>query len=134
MKILLDYIASGAFHDAAERGDSPKCHRDTRKAIIAQILNWRLRKHDRYDAVLWLNGPAGAGKSAIMQTIAELCALEGILAGSFFFARTAPERNNPSRFIATIAYQLLQAFPAIQKRVVDAIEADQAIFTRKLET
>ncbi|KAF9485082.1 hypothetical protein BDN70DRAFT_927863 [Pholiota conissans] len=134
MKILVDHIASGAFHDASERGDPPKCHPDTRKSIIARIMKWRIKQHDRYNSVMWLNGPAGAGKSAIMQTIAELCALEAVLGGSFFFGRTAPERNNPSRFVATLAYQLIQVFPDIQERVVDAIEADQAIFTRKLAT
>jgi len=33
---------------------------------------------------MWLNGPAGAGKSAILQTIAERCK-DNRLAASFFF-------------------------------------------------
>ena len=33
---------------------------------------------------LWLYGPAGAGKSAIAQTIAELLEEAGLLAGAFF--------------------------------------------------
>ena len=34
--------------------------------------------------VLWLYGPAGAGKSAIAQMIAEMCAKLGLLVASFF--------------------------------------------------
>lgn len=134
MKLLLDHIASGAFHDAAERGDPPKCHKDTRKMIIAQIMNWIFQPNMSSYSLLWLSGPAGAGKSAIMQTIAEMLVLQGILLGSFFFARTAPERNNPSRFIATLAYQLALAIPEMQERVIDAVEEDPTIFTRKLAT
>ncbi|KAF9485080.1 hypothetical protein BDN70DRAFT_917250 [Pholiota conissans] len=134
MKLLLENIASGAFHDAAERGDPPKCHPDTRKAIIAQILDWIATTNQYYYTLLWLNGPAGAGKSAIMQTLAELCALRELLIGSFFFARSAPERNNATRFVATMAYQLALAIPSVQELIVDAVEADPTVFTRNLQT
>ena len=54
--------------------------------------------------LLWMQGPAGAGKSAIQQTIAERAASERILAASFFFSHEDPERDNPGKLIPTLAY------------------------------
>lgn len=61
--------------------------------------------------VLWMYGPAGAGKSAIAQSIAELC--EALLAASFFFSRTAAGRSDSSRLVATIVWQLILSVPEI---------------------
>ena len=44
-------------------------------------------------SVLWLRGLADAGKSAIVQTMAEICARVNQLAASFFYAPTAAHRN-----------------------------------------
>jgi len=60
-----------------------KCMQSTHKAILAKIEEWI----DRYSDHLrcWLSRPAGSGKSAIEQTIAEICARGNRLATSFFF-------------------------------------------------
>ncbi|KAF8815010.1 hypothetical protein BYT27DRAFT_7249496 [Phlegmacium glaucopus] len=39
-KILHANIATGAFHDSGERFDAPKCHPNTRKAVLAEIIQW----------------------------------------------------------------------------------------------
>ena len=81
-------IAAGAMHDSKERHDAPKCHGDTRKAVTKDITSWVL--DDTKDTlILWISAPAGSGKSAILQTIAELFQDSGGLAASFFFSRTA---------------------------------------------
>ncbi|KXN81080.1 N amino acid transport system protein [Leucoagaricus sp. SymC.cos] len=51
--------------------------------------------------LLWIVGPAGVGKSAIMQTVAETCPNLG---ASLFFS--VNRRNDPTKIIATLAYQL----------------------------
>lgn len=45
------------------------------------------------DFMMWLFGPAGAGKSAIAKRIAELAAEKCLPVGTFFFSRTTPTRN-----------------------------------------
>ncbi|TFK18889.1 hypothetical protein FA15DRAFT_760380 [Coprinopsis marcescibilis] len=61
--------------------------------------------------LLWMQGSAGAGKSAIQQTIAERGAKEGILAASFFFSHQDPDRDNPGKLVPTLAYQLATKIP-----------------------
>ena len=93
----------GAFHNADERYDPPKCHPCTREAILQEIMDW-INDNDRLTRFLWLYGPAGAGKSAIEQTIAELCHQMKLLAASFFFARSVYGRNNKAFLIASVSH------------------------------
>ncbi|KAF9077459.1 hypothetical protein BDP27DRAFT_1179511, partial [Rhodocollybia butyracea] len=70
------------------------------------------------DAIIWLYGPAGAGKSAIAQTFAEACARNGtLLVGSFFFWRTDTSRNNPQMLFTTIAYQMAMSIPELRPKI-----------------
>lgn len=82
-EILHANIATGAFHDFGERFDPPKCHPKTRVAVRAEIMQW-IEDKVELERVLWLYGSAGAGKSAIGQSIAETCAKLGLLFASFF--------------------------------------------------
>ncbi|KAF8965628.1 hypothetical protein BDZ97DRAFT_2057926 [Flammula alnicola] len=131
MNILRQNIASGAFYDSAERFDPPKCHPQTRKAIIRKIMEW-IEDPENLRYFLWMYGPAGAGKSAIAQTVAEMCAKAGILAASFFFSRTSPGRNNKTHFIASLSYQLSLSIPGMRVHVATAVEHDPSIFSRSL--
>lgn len=132
--ILLEKIAHGAFHDSAERGDPPRCHAHTREVILGEIMQWVMEREARRKHIIWLYGPAGAGKSAIAQTVAELCAKDGSLAASFFFSRTATGRNDSSRIIATLAYQLSRSIPEIREDILSAIEEEPTIFSRSILT
>ncbi|KIM34854.1 hypothetical protein M413DRAFT_450031 [Hebeloma cylindrosporum] len=129
LKILEKRIALGAFHNSAERFDPPKCYPKTRQAILEKIEAWvKERPEHRENFVLWMYGPAGAGKSAIAQSIAELC--EELLAATFFFSRTSEGRNDSSRLVATIAWQLIQAIPEIRDHVLSSLERDPTILFR----
>ena len=77
---------------------------------------------------MWLYGPAGAGKSAIAQTIAELCHARCLLLASFFFSRTDPKRNNEKSLVASIAYQIALNLPQARDAIEAAVERDPAIF------
>jgi adenylylsulfate kinase-like enzyme len=48
------------------------------------------------DLMLWLFGPAGAGKSAIAKRIAETATEKGLLIATFFFSRKSPTCSNVS--------------------------------------
>jgi hypothetical protein len=136
MRTLAKRIAPGASHNSADRYDPPKCHPKTREAVLKDIMDWvqGLGERDRRRYFMWLYGPAGAGKSAIAQTIAELCCEFKLLAASFFFSRTATGRNDDSRLIATLAYQLCLSIPEIRTYVEDAVELDPNVFSLSLES
>jgi len=83
--------------------------------------------------VLWLYGAAGAGKSAIAHTLAEICETCGWLVASFFFWKTAGERNNANRFVATIAHQVALVIPASRELIAAAVDYNQFIFQQSID-
>jgi hypothetical protein len=129
---LEKHVVPGAFHNSAERYDPPKCHPHTREAVLRRIMLW-VDDPANEAQIMWMFGPAGAGKSAIAQSIAEMCFQQGKLAASFFFSRTASGRNNETQFISTLVYQLVLAIPEIQDAVNKALQADRLILSRSLD-
>ena len=128
---LLEKIVPGAFHNSAERYDPPKCHPHTRKAVLKRIMLW-VDDPANEARMMWMFGPAGAGKSAIAQSIAEMCFQQGKLAASFFFSRNASGRDNETRFISTIVYQLVLAIPEIKDAVNKSLQDDPLLLSRSL--
>lgn len=123
-KGLEEYVSKGATHDSAERGtDAPKCHPETREAVQGEMLTHI--EHGK-TKVVWLSGPAGAGKTAIMGSIADRCYARGWLACSFFFSASSMriERCSKRYFIPTLAYHLLQLnIPGLRAAIIASIEA-----------
>src|SRR5882757_6881382 len=128
----MNWVATGAFHDSDELYDEPKCHPNTRVAVLNDIMKW-VESEAPDDFIMWLYGPAGAGKSAIAKRIAELAAKRGLLIATFFFSRTSPTRNIKDRLIATLAYQMAVSIPDTRTLIEDAIERDPAIFHKNLQ-
>ena len=94
-------------HNSAERYDAPKCHPQTRLAILEKIMNWiRDVTNPQSPRFLWIYGPAGSRKSAIAQSISGMCEREGIIIASFSFSRTVAERNNERSLISTLVNQI----------------------------
>jgi CheY-like chemotaxis protein len=81
-----------------------------------------------------LNGAAGAGKSAIMQSVAERCVLAAIAIASFFFVRADLTRNNIAPLVATLVYQFMQAIPEASDDIILTIERNPLIFGQSLES
>ena len=81
-----------------------------------------------------MNGAAGAGKTAIAHTIAEICYQAGILAASFFCSRSVSGRNEKTFLITTIVSQLIVAIPRMREYVGNVLHADHSILSRSLET
>jgi hypothetical protein len=133
MELLHQHIAPGAFHNSDERYDPPKCHPHTRRAVLKKIMDW-VKDPNKVALFLWLYGPAGAGKSAIAQTIAELLENAGLLAAAFFFSRNAAGRNDKTLLVPTIVYQLVKSIPEIRAHVLEAVEQDPALFSCSIDT
>ena len=126
---------ASATHNSLERQrtDLPKCHPNTRVAVIKRLLSW-IKSEIDFDAfILWLYGAAGAGKSAIAQTLAEICQEEGLLLATFFFWKDTEECNKIDRFIATIAYQITCAIPALCPLIEEALRYDPMIFHKSVD-
>jgi len=123
----------GATYNSLERLDAPKCHPNTRVAVINRLIGWINGDMDFNSLIIWLYGAAGAGKSAIAHTLAERCDKYGCLLATFFFWKTAAERNDVSRFVATIAYQVARAIPDSRRLIENAIDADPMIFKQSVD-
>ena len=125
---LFKNVAPGAFHDSGERFDQPKCHPNTRVAVIQDILDW-LDDLESPELVMWVHGAAGAGKSAIAQTIAQILFDQGRLSGSFFFARgSTTGRGDERRLVPTLAYQIAKSLPETRFHIATTVLSDPAIF------
>jgi len=83
--------------------------------------------------ILWLYGAAGAGKSAIAHSLAEICEKHRWLLATFFFWKTAAERNNVTRFVTTIAYKIALAIPASRPHIEAAVDVDPMIFHQSVD-
>jgi hypothetical protein len=83
--------------------------------------------------MLWLYGPAGAGKTAIARKVAEIFAEQGLLLASFLFFRSDPKRNTMKSLVANIAYRIAFVIPGAREPINTAIEADPLILSYSVE-
>ena len=127
-------VSLGAIHNSAERYPPPKCHPDTRKAVRQIILDWILAEIS-VSSFFWLYGPAGAGKTAILQAIAELlCTGSGQnFGGSFFFSRGKIGRDRSHFLFSTIAYQLALKIPGLRQHVNRIMQSDPTLHTKSMD-
>jgi len=121
----------GATYDSQERDPAPRCHPGTRREILEQIEEWVNAGADG-TSILWLHGPAGAGKSAIAQTVAETYAGRNQLAATFFFARTISRRNAIRYLFPTIALQIALSSPVRRQKLDRVLKNDPYIAERAL--
>ncbi|RXW23639.1 hypothetical protein EST38_g2203 [Candolleomyces aberdarensis] len=132
-KMLSKQTAPNALHNSSARFDRPKCDEDTRVEVNSELMNW-IQDRDAPQRLLCITGAAGAGKSALQQTLAESCTKSDILAAGFFFSAVDSTRNNSSTIATTIAYQIGLCNQALRQYIGAAIEHDQHIFSRELKT
>ena len=92
-----------------------------------------IESNDHEHKLLWLDGVAGVGKSAIAQTIAELCAAKGNLGASFFFNRGKIDSNDVTKLFPTLACQLASSLAAPKEAIDAAIGSDPSILTKGLD-
>lgn len=61
--------------------------------------------------IMWLYSAAGAGKSAIAQTVAEILEDQQAVIASFFFCRDNPQWGRVKFLVVTLAYQFVAKLP-----------------------
>jgi hypothetical protein len=103
-----------------------KCEPGTREELLNRIRKWVQVDSGCHQSICWLHGPAGSGKSAVSQTVAELCESSGNLAASFFFPGSGGP-NNIGPVIHTLAYQLSLSIPATKTLIQQVLHRDESI-------
>lgn len=74
--------------------------------------------------MMWMEGPAGVGKSALAQSCAEEVGAK--LAAAFFFSRTNGW-DDSRRLFPSIAYQLTRKYPEYHKKLDEKISYDPTL-------
>ncbi|KAJ6573441.1 hypothetical protein DFH09DRAFT_388515 [Mycena vulgaris] len=105
IRMLHQAVALEALYDSAESFPQPKCHPETRQKLLDNLYDWAMDPDSAYK-IRWLHGPAGAGKSAVMQTLCHRLQDADRLGGGFFFKRDHATRGNAKMLFATLAYEL----------------------------
>ncbi|KAF8665755.1 hypothetical protein AX16_000203 [Volvariella volvacea WC 439] len=129
-EMLQEHVIDNAMHTGEVGAEELKCHKDTRIAILDDLILW-VENPQRGRGIAWILGPAGVGKSAVAKTVADKLDRKGskaIVAGSYFFFRFDPRRNTLVGFVPTLAYRLLVSMGDIGIEIEKVIENDPRIF------
>ncbi|KAF5321914.1 hypothetical protein D9619_001836 [Psilocybe cf. subviscida] len=122
---LYQRVAPNAILNDGGRADDAKCHPGTREEVIGLIEKWM--DDAESDRILWLSGPAGGGKTAIMKTIIEHAADRGVHTINFFFFRGDSTRNSIQPVVSTLLYQLFHLYPSAVEAVTKIFSTHQRI-------
>ncbi|RXW13040.1 hypothetical protein EST38_g12815 [Candolleomyces aberdarensis] len=120
LKYIHQNVATGALHDSDERYPPPSCYTNTREDVFKRIA-----ESDK--AIIVIHSRSGQGKSAIAQTLTERHEEEGTLGAAFFFDKTSPNCNNPSRLVTTLATQLARYVQGLEDGIAHAIKLHPTI-------
>jgi hypothetical protein len=109
----------------------------TRQKPISDVFAWANSpgESESHHPVFWMYGFAGAGKTAIAQSIATLARQEGRLLASFLFSRTGDAaRRDFSHLLPTIMYQIAMVDKDYLCRIAGALSSDRDIRDKQTST
>ncbi|KAF5324198.1 hypothetical protein D9619_011158 [Psilocybe cf. subviscida] len=133
LDVLHKRVAPNAILNAGGRGEDVRCHPGTREEVISRIEKWGNTQDGLTEPIFWLSGPAGAGKTAIVQTIAERCEQRGVPHANFFFFRADTSRSNAYPLMATLLHQILLLYPPVRDLVTTMLSVNPLILDSVLE-
>ncbi|KAJ3563018.1 hypothetical protein NP233_g9212 [Leucocoprinus birnbaumii] len=117
----IDMLKQASLHEAtcdSSLREIPRCLEGTRTEHRESIMSWAKGEwKSRKARVLWMDGPAGVGKSAIAQTCME--ELGERVSSAFFFSR-ANGWDDASALVPTITHQLAEEYSSF-RNAIDAI-------------
>ena len=110
---------------------SPRYPQGLREIILYWIHSESLT------SFFWIYGSAGAGKTAILQAIAELLCSpsepDENFGGSFFISRGKKGRDEGHFLFSTIAYQLALKVPGLRQHVNHIMKLDPTLHTKSMD-
>ncbi|KAI9041460.1 uncharacterized protein KD926_006856 [Aspergillus affinis] len=112
-------VAEEAHYNAYTGEEYQECLQETRTELLEDIKGWATDQHRQ--AVFWLQGMAGTGKSTVSRTVARWLDDEGLLGGSFFFKKGGTDREDARRLFTTLTKQIIKRLPHLQQPVKKAI-------------
>ncbi|KAF5339592.1 hypothetical protein D9611_011461 [Ephemerocybe angulata] len=137
LRVFGKNIASAAAHDSYVRCNAPRCVQGTRVEVLEEILSWISEPYKGMsasgaDKILWVTGPVGTGKTAVLGSIAEACKKNEKLAASFFFSPFSADRRC---LIATLASQFFEHknLRGIQVLMLSAMRHSPLALTKNLK-
>lgn len=129
------HALSGVEYNSLARAPAPCCYQGTRLQLFEDIRTW-LGGPNSKQKLLWIYGPAGVGKSAILQTLADFLEKESLLGATLFFPWPySQELHSPSALNSsipdvssaiwlTIAYRLATKLPLYRKYLIERLQND----------
>ncbi|KAF5310890.1 hypothetical protein D9619_008211 [Psilocybe cf. subviscida] len=134
-------VATSALRNAVGQEPESICFPGTRLRVFSEINEWIAGKggSGHQCRIMWLTGPAGCGKSAIIQSVFNSCLENQLAVASFFFRREDATRNRIRPLVPTLAYQLAvhPGFPGAKDEarqvVASLIDDNPLLFTLSIE-
>lgn len=120
-------VATNAILNAGGRAHPVACYPGTREAVMNDIDKWA--QTEGLCKLMWLSGPAGSGKSSIVQSYAERCIQRNIISANFFFFRPDATRNHARSLAATLLYQIIDFYPQV-KVAIEAIITEKPLILK----
>ncbi|KAG6914444.1 hypothetical protein DXG01_017236 [Tephrocybe rancida] len=99
------------------------CSPDTRMEILDTIQTW-LDDHSEGTSknFLWLVGPPGCGKSAVMASVVRRCKSRHIAAAQFFINRNDPNTTNPIKYFPTVMREVAKQSDEVEQQLHDSLK------------
>jgi hypothetical protein len=127
MDKLLQHTIIGAEFDSSDRHPPPRCHPGTRLAIVKRCKDFIVECNGK-EKQRWVVGPAGVGKSAIMQIVAEEIP-DGVILGASVFL-SVNGRKDGRKIIPTIAFQLAAKCEPYRQFIRNATSRDPSLLRK----
>ncbi|KAF8187946.1 hypothetical protein K438DRAFT_1834407 [Mycena galopus ATCC 62051] len=110
-------VPGSSFADVHSNG---KCMPGTRVGVLTELMVWATERDS--PGIYLLSGMAGAGKSAIARSFANVLDSQGLLGASFFCSRASEARSNVTGIIPSIAFRLAYHSHQFAEAVIRAIK------------
>ncbi|KAG1780762.1 hypothetical protein EV702DRAFT_738174 [Suillus placidus] len=121
------FVPLGALFDSPGRGPLPMIQLGSDRARLVERLEADFENPS--NAMSWLHGPSGTGKSVIAYTLASRCRQKNRLAGSFFFSRRHANCRNARSLVFALAYQFGLSQPQAKEKMIEALSSDPGIIS-----
>ncbi|KAF9441818.1 hypothetical protein P691DRAFT_779668 [Macrolepiota fuliginosa MF-IS2] len=121
-------------YNSGARDPPPRCYDGTRSEFVT-MAEISLSGAGVRRGLLLMHGPAGVGKSALIQTLAERQARKKPLLKvvTLFFPPSSPSPGDASRIWPTISYQLAISHPPYLDYVIAQIKRDPRLMKANME-
>ncbi|KAF9035836.1 hypothetical protein BJ165DRAFT_1533319 [Panaeolus papilionaceus] len=113
-RLLYDQICVAAY-DNSDQVDQTKCLAGTRTLLLERLKNWLSAPGNARRLLTWLDG------------IGQNCSCENT--GR---ARGQPGRNDATRFVATLAYQMALSIPLVRPYIEERLNHDPSVLQQSL--